>query len=372
MLNQLKRKALQNRLILAVVLFVVAVIVLWISDFAIFTFLAGPKQMDDMPLDELVGSYVETDVWGMYDYYAYTEQTKNGVSVGITEKEYIVPVGEMEYMGVAVPKQRIDDAEDLLERTIAYLDDETGEVEVGETMHVRGYVSEMDAQTRGFYYETVGYDDMDAQTQAMFLPIVLRDGTVAGDTTEVEMWLFTAIALVIIGLGVYGVINAAIGGYQSSIRKACAAGADPETTMEHIERFYEDTQPIGNVRADENWVMLQSGVNTELLRAQDIAWIHMSTVQHRVYFIPTGKSHALAVWTRDGKKHEVAMPKQEDMQNAHEHLFNCLPEAVFGYSEALAQQFNRDRASFPEIAKQQHAAPVAGAEETEPESELVQ
>ena len=57
---------------------------------------------------------MEAEVYLIYDWYAYTERTNTSTNRStVTEKEYIIPVGDAEYMGLAVDAGYISAADDV-------------------------------------------------------------------------------------------------------------------------------------------------------------------------------------------------------------------------------------------------------------------
>lgn len=73
-------------------------------------------------MSELKGQYVEAEVYLIYDWYAYTERTNTSTNRStVTEKEYIIPVGDAEYMGLAVDAGYISTADDLLDASYELL-----------------------------------------------------------------------------------------------------------------------------------------------------------------------------------------------------------------------------------------------------------
>lgn len=124
-------------------------------------------------MSELKGQYVEAEVYLIYDWYAYTERTNTSTNRStVTEKEYIIPVGDAEYMGLAVDAGYISTADDLLDASYELL---TGASQTpGESFTVRGTILPLSGESLDFYHQVVGYDDWTAEEQQMFLPLVLK------------------------------------------------------------------------------------------------------------------------------------------------------------------------------------------------------
>mgnify|MGYP000600414227 FL=1 len=261
---------------------------LWGTGFGAFKAIGGPKPLDSLDVSELKGQYVEAEVYLIYDWYAYTERTNTSTNRStVTEKEYIIPVGDAEYMGLAVDAGYISTADDLLDASYELL---TGASQTpGESFTVRGTILPMSGESLDFYHQVVGYDDWTAEEQQMFLPLVLK-ADYLGSMDQSGTWLLTAGAGVALFAAVWMLAGALTGRYQKRIRAYCKASESPEAMLEQLETFYQSTEPVNGVRAGR-WMMFETGGKTTVLDAENVAWAYMRTVQHRTNGIPTGKTH---------------------------------------------------------------------------------
>lgn len=168
MFEKLKRQSLKKSLVFTVILVVAAVALLVSTGFGVFKAIGGPKDLYSLSRDQVDGAYVEGEIYGLYGSYA--ETTKNSRTVS---REYIIGVtDEVGYMGLVLRSEDLSAAEDLLRESWDYLDGLTDGTST--VIHVRGTVLPMDEESLEFYHETVGWDEMSAEQQAMFLPYYLK------------------------------------------------------------------------------------------------------------------------------------------------------------------------------------------------------
>ena len=148
---------------------------LWLSASGAFKIIRGQNRWI-LALTELAGQYVEAEVEvRIYSGYAYTERTNESTNHStITEREYIIPVGDAGYMGFAVDAEYIDTADALLDALYAML---TGESNTpGELMNVKGTTKRMPKDSLEFYHQVIGYDELTAEAQQLFCQFVLKVG----------------------------------------------------------------------------------------------------------------------------------------------------------------------------------------------------
>ena len=166
MLQELKMKSLKGHAASIIIALALAAGLLWGTGFGAFKAIGGPKPLDSLDVSELKGQYVEAEVYLIYDWYAYTERTNTSTNRStVTEKEYIIPVGDAEYMGLAVDAGYISTADDLLDASYELL---TGASQTpGESFTVRGTILPLSGESLDFYHQVVGYDDWTAEEQQL-------------------------------------------------------------------------------------------------------------------------------------------------------------------------------------------------------------
>lgn len=187
----LKRKATQRILALAVLGAALLISLYWVAP-AVLALVRGPLYFD--PLDEnendissLEGQYLEADITTLLDFYAQT------VASGESDprsREYLMPVNDVSdaenyiYIGVEVPRAKIDDADAVMDDTQRLLDDTDGSYSWdGSYVTIRGTLRPMDDETAGLYRQyLLSEDDITedeiGQESGMFRTLVLVDGVI--------------------------------------------------------------------------------------------------------------------------------------------------------------------------------------------------
>lgn len=344
MFQKLKMESFKKVALTCLVLLALGIGLLVLSDFAIIDYLKGPTPIEDVALEDLPGTYVEMEVDFIYDYYAQTVITKNGLETGeIDSQEYIIPIGEQEFMGLYVGKSDISDADDIMQVTQDILSELADEPEY--SMTVRGTVVEMDAQRLSFYHQSAGIDELDDSVKELFLPYVLQSGFV-GPNELAMMWFYTGASALSLGLFLFMIVRVMTGNYQKSIRRFCKASGDEESVKEKVSNFFESNEPMYGIRANSSYVMFSNGPASHVVSASDVVWVYQKTTSHRVNLIPTYKSYALAICMRDGKTYEATCGSKNKTEAALQYLMAALPKAVVGYSAELESLYNSDRARF--------------------------
>lgn len=103
---------------------------------------------------------------------------------------------------------------------------------------------------------------MGAEQQALFLPYYLK-ADFLGKSHADATWGFTALAAAALIWAIYRIVRAATGGYQSDLRKLCAAAPEgAEVAAERMEQFYENVEPVGPLHIGGDWVIWQDGART--------------------------------------------------------------------------------------------------------------
>ena len=212
-----------------------------------------------------------------------------------------------------------------------------------------GTIHRMDSQSERYYHEVVGYSDMDAETQANMLSLVLEEGKI-GEKDLPTICLFAGGGLLLILLGLFFTIRALTGGYQKSIKTYCAQQGDPEIAMERVEAFYQGAEQLNGLRMGDDLLMFQAGATTHLVPVQSVVWAYQQTTQHRTNGIPTGKSHALLLSLDTGK--QMVWGMQETQANELLAAFaQRYPAILLGYRKDWADLYRKDLVSFCEMAR---------------------
>lgn len=111
----------------------------------------------------------------------------------------------------------------------------------------------------------------------------------------------------------------------------------------------------GACRLTASWLLQSRLFYCKMVKLADIVWAYKLEVRHSHNFIPTGKSYALVLYTRQQQKLEHSASKKhvEALLSA---LMERVPTAVFGYSEDLQKLWRQQPDMFIHSAKQRRAA----------------
>ena len=154
-------------------------------------------------------------------------------------------------MGIEVPAKFVDQADALLRATNDYIINEN-EFN-GEPFTIHGTVKAMSSQSKKYYHEVVGYDEMTLETQKLMLPLVLEEGQV-GDKSQTEVWMYTGGGLLFNSAWiVYFLIRVMSGSYQKSITQYCAAQLDADSALAKVADFYQMADQVSGIRMDRDF-----------------------------------------------------------------------------------------------------------------------
>jgi len=104
----------------------------------------------------------------------------------------------------------------------------------------------------------------------------------------------------------------------------------PDSVKQRFEAFLESAPVMYGVRANRDFVTIES-ILCHVLDADDVIWCHHFTmkVKYAVVF-PIGRTHAIIFCTKDGKDYRAVMPSEKAAENLLKLLRIQLPHAVFG------------------------------------------
>ncbi len=95
----------------------------------------------------------------------------------------------------------------------------------------------------------------------------------------------------------------------------------------------------------QSWVVAPEFFNLKVVRLPDVVWLYKRVVQHRTNFIPTGKTFAAILCTRDGRVTEIG-GREKDVDEVLKQSAERVPWAATGHSPEIEAAWNRQRAEF--------------------------
>lgn len=380
MLQSLKQKTLVGKLWAIIGLAIAAVAVAVLFGPGVVKLIAGPtyfEPLEDHDVLSLQGQYLKADIDTLMDYYAETVVSESGKRDQVSSREYVLPVNTPDYtvyIGVEVPKSKLDDAEAVLADTELFLNDEDGSYEWdGSYLSVSGTLEPMDAETEALwrdYFYDAGFDDSDIGLDdgCIFLPLVLKDGKIDGQNKSVVIFM-GVIMLLLVALAVWTVVHALTGGFQKQIRDYIKASDDPQGTEQALDRFYEDTMQDGKVRMSRSWLMYDKGGDSWVLAGDDVVWAYQYTVRHKAYGILTvNKEQMVRAYGAKEKKacHDIYVRNEDEAQEILQQLARTFPDAMIGYDKDLERRYHADPKAFHQAVVAARHAPAAPAQPAEP------
>ena len=176
-MRELRSKSLRKVLPISILLIVGSVAIFFFYGCYKLPQVLAPKTLTDLPVEELENTFVQADIDYLYDYYMYSEQTRNNVSTGtITSMEYLIDCGDY-YMGLRVPQSLVKDTRAMLKRC--------QQGDISSVFKVRGMVMPMEGTRLRYYKEALNYDEMPASQQEKFLLLYIDVDQVGGHNVNV-------------------------------------------------------------------------------------------------------------------------------------------------------------------------------------------
>ena len=361
-LMMLRLDMMIRRLIQAAILMLVALVLLVVYGRGFLMLLQGPADLYTLDARELEGRYVAARVDIIYDWYA--ESIRHGDETETpVRREYVIPAGSSAFIGADIPAGQFDDAQSVLDATLAAQQGQTFHPDGAEVV-IQGTIQPMDAQTREYYYRVIGYDQLSPEDQQRFLPLVLVTDNIGG--YPASSLTLGALAIAAFALpSIFLLLSARLskGPRQPVAYLAAFPPAMQDPAQESLDAFYEESEPWNDcLRAGPEWVVWENGAASWILASRDIAWVYRQPA-------PPGARHSRIVVCsksepRSMARHFIPIRTPEDAAQVLELLYAALPGAVFGYDprweplyRADPQRFCRDIRSAQETAFPSSAAP---------------
>lgn len=357
MFQELKKKFLIRRVFAFIVFAAIGIGVLFLERNEIKSLISPKADLNTLKGDEIGSMRADITIEFVLDYYAYTGPTYSASSA--TEKEYIIPVGEEEYMGVVLSGADMDKADANMEATWAYMEGDESAYDQVTPFTVSGVIAPIEGESKRFYDEWVDSLDWSEEEKELFLPYALTPGFLGGEDTF-QFAIITIFAFGAIILGIYMLIGGLNGSYLKPVVKYCEATGNKEAAMARIEQFYAMTPEEGGLRITQEYFM-HTGTGAMVFEpSQDILWVYQHIVKHSYNFIPTGKTYSLMVMKTDGKKVEVAMKNKKAAEAAMNYIGKTLPWLFFGYDDQLMNVYNQNRQAMIQAVNERKGRPVEG------------
>jgi len=347
-LKKLKWQGIVGTLFLVLLLAVIGVACIAGSN--LFTEPPEAEELWDVPRDELEGSYVTVEVDFIYGCYAYSEETRDGKPTGnIKEREYLIDANAQDYMALILSGDDMEKAEKLMKQSEAYY---YGEIdEITASFEVTGYVRKMPSDSQRLLYEWLDYYTLPPAEQDIYLPLALER-----EEYETEIWL-VVIGAGLLGAAAFFMVRKLSGHYQKNLRVKLEQlfGGTPERGNDFMKYMLEQAPRIHGLRIARGYLLTRLGGYDTLFDSSDLVWAYREITQHKLYgIIPTGKSYAVMLCTKEGHRHSIAMSQKETTQVLNQ-LMADFPQTVIGYSKELESLYISNRAAMAGVAAAQRS-----------------
>lgn len=325
----------------AAICFLAATIILSAVCFKGLVSLVSPKaNLDELQADQIQeGMIVKSTVYFVMDYYAYTTEDNK-----VTEKEYLIPVGEAEYMGLVVRGGKIKKLDANIDPTWEYLEGTIAAADKLVPVEVTGTIRPITGESLGFYKAYVKDTGLTEEEQEIFLPLELNTNYIGNwnKTTLIGLSIFTFFIFV---LGVIYLILALVGGTASKVRAYCKSTGSEEYTMQKLEQFYANTEPFHKkLRVSDDYILFISGGSSAFAPADKLIWMYQHVVKHTLYYvIPIGKTYTIRLNLSDGKMTQIPCKNRQECELLLEYLSQRLPHVLVGYTDELNRAYQKDR-----------------------------
>ena len=330
MIQSLKRKNFVFSFLIGCVFWAIAVIVLICNIDSIRACLTKPVNFNELKAEDIEeGKRVTADIYLIYDYYSYCEE--NGKT---TAKEYLIPVGDSEYMGMECSGTYIYTADHNMQTYWDYLDGKDVSPESLKSMQVEGTIMPLTGESLRYYNEFIDALEWTEGDKQYFLPYVLMVVCFAdsgGGVLIVGAIFFVFMVIVGIIMFTKNVSDSNI----KELEKYCEAKGNKQLYMERIEQFYTSGTAVQNIRVNTEYFMAIQKRNAKVYfsEVKDLLWVYPNVIQHSINMIPAGKTYALVVRTADGRTLNIAMKNETAVEEAIQYLAQQLPYLYFGYDE---------------------------------------
>lgn len=336
MIQELRKKYLGRYILLSIMFIAIGILFLSLNMESI-KLLLNKTELSSAEID--TSTYVSADISYIYDYYAYTEEDGR-----ITEKEYLVPIGETEVMGVALGKSYLDKADANMNATYDLMEGDEDAYSRINKIHVSGTLVPMEGESERYYREYVNALGWSQEEVEMFLPYLLKVGYI-GENSKTEFILWVVLSAFCLIFGIVWLILGLSGRYLKHIRKYCEASGNPEIAKERLEQFYVRTPEKYGIRLSTEYFMSTKGMHAALVESREIIWVYLHILKHSVNYIPVGKSYSIMVMKADGSRLEVGMRGKKKAERAMEYIGQALPYVFIGYSDELQSIYDKNRQS---------------------------
>ena len=306
-----------------------------------------PLKIEDLKAEDIQKNVkVEGDVYYFMDYYAYQENDDGDT----TAMQFMIPVGEAEYMGVNCSGSTMDQAKENMDAYWAYLDGDESAMDNLQPVKISGTIQPLSGDYLKFFNDFVDGIGLSEEDAAVFLPYVINVGDI-GDTDTVTLGILGLAALALLITGICMLVSGFSGKNVKKLEKYCEGKGNKEYALQQIEHFYQMQPPVQGIRINEEYFMAVKGTKIYFSQADQILWAYAHVVQHRTNFIPTGKTYSVIVKLDNGKAYDIPMNREANMNEALNYIASNMPYLFIGYDKDFEKLYNKNRMDMRQIVR---------------------
>ena len=339
MIEKLKKKYMANCICAAVLLWALAAVFVAITWDDLNVLFQKPLKIEDLKAEDIQKNVkVEGDIYYFMDYYAYQENDKGSM----TAMQFMVPVGEAEYMGVNCSGSKMNRAKENMDDYWAYLDGDESAMDNLQPVKISGTIQPLSGDYLTYFNEFVDEMGLPEESAALFLPYVINDGDI-GEGNMVSIIFFILLAAGSLIGGIYMLVSGIKGKNVKALEEYCESKGNKEYILAQIEHFYQMQPAVQGMRIGQDYFMAVKGTKVYFAEADQVLWVYENVVQHRTNFIPTGKTYSVVVMLYDGRIFDIPMSRKTASQEALQYIAANMPYLFIGYDEDWVELYNTER-----------------------------
>lgn len=375
MFEKIQKKYMVKMILGAVLCWVIIAVLVAVNaeDISTLIRLRGeePQDFNSLSAEQIKeGMYVKGEILTPVDYYAYwTEDGKT------TSKEFLVPVGEKEYMGLSCDGTTMDSLDANMKTYWQALEqNDKTLVDSLTPVQVEGVIQKLSGESLGFFQQFISELQIDQEQKSLFLPYVIMEGRY-GDIEISGLILQGIFVLILLLVSIYCIVGIVKRRNIKDLKKYCLAQGDLEYGLFQMEQFYEGGMPVQGLRLDDRFFLMVVGSTVHFIETSDIVWIYPNVTQHSYNFIPTGKTYAIKVKKRNGREVFISVKNKRAMDEVMQYIGSRIPYVILGYDKEIEKIYNRNRNEMIQEVdrrRQEHLGTVAQAmEQTVEQTDMV-
>lgn len=339
MIEKLKKKYMANCILATVLLWALAAVFVAITWDDLNVLFQKPLKIEDLKAEDIQKNVkVEGDIYYFMDYYAYQENDKGSM----TAMQFMVPVGEAEYMGVNCSGSKMNRAKENMDAYWAYLDGDESAMDNLQPVKISGTIQPLSGDYLTYFNEFVDEMGLPEESAALFLPYVINDGDI-GEGNMVSIIFFILLAAGALLGGIYMLVSGIKGKNVKALEEYCERKGNKEYILSQIEYFYQMQPAVQGMRIGQDYFMAVKGTKVYFAEADQVLWVYENVVQHRTNFIPTGKTYSVVVMLYDGRIFDIPMSRKTASQEALQYIVANMPYLFIGYDEDWVELYNTER-----------------------------